>query len=82
MILGVPILKHFRVEKSSSQAFEMKCYQKLQMIWSKNHITNKEVHRKIQAATGEYAELKKPKLKWFCHISRSSGLLYIFSAIS
>ena len=38
----------------------------------------REVRRKIQAAIGEYDELltlvKKRKLRWFGHISRSSGL--------
>ena len=37
-----------------------------------------EVRRKIQAAIGEYDELltlvKKRKLRWFGHVSRSSGL--------
>ena len=38
----------------------------------------KKVRRKIQAAIGEYDELlnlvKKRKLRWFGHFSRSSGL--------
>ena len=42
------------------------------------HITNEEVRRKIQAAIGDYDELlttvKKRKLRWFGHVSRSSGL--------
>ena len=41
-------------------------------------MTSKEVRRKIQAAIGEYDKLlilvKKRKLRWFCHVSRSSGL--------
>ena len=44
----------------------------------KDHVTNEEVRRKIQAAIGEYDELltlvKKQKLRWFGHVSRSSGL--------
>ena len=44
----------------------------------KHHVTNEEVRRKIQAAIGEYDELltlvKKRKLRWFGHVSRSSGL--------
>ena len=44
----------------------------------KDHVTNEEVRRKIQAAIEEYDELltliKKEKLRWFGHISRSSGL--------
>ena len=42
------------------------------------HVTNKEVCRKIQAAIGKYDKLltlvKKWKLRWFDHISKSSGL--------
>ena len=45
----------------------------------KDHVTNEEVCRKIQAAIGEYDELlslvKKRKLIWFGHVSRSSGLV-------
>ena len=41
-------------------------------------MNNEKVHRKIQAAIGEYDELlalvKKRKLSWFGHDSRSSGL--------
>ena len=44
----------------------------------KDNATNEEVRRKIQAAIGEYDELltlvKKRKLRWFGHVSRSSGL--------
>ena len=44
----------------------------------KDHVTNEEVRRKIQAAVGEYDELltlvQKRKLRWFGHVSRSSGL--------
>ena len=59
-------------------AFEMRCYQRLFNILYKDHVTNKEVCRNIQAAMGEYDELltliKKQKLRWFCHVSKSSGL--------
>ena len=44
----------------------------------KNHLTNDDIRRKIQAAIEKYDELltlvKKRKLRWFGHISRSSGL--------
>ena len=46
----------------------------------KDHVTNEEVRRKIQAAIGEYDEVltlvkkDKRKLRWFGHVSRSSGL--------
>ena len=61
-----------------TQAFEMRCYRRLLSISYKDHVTNEEVRRKIQAAIGEYDELltlvKKRKLKWFDDVSRSSGL--------
>ena len=61
-----------------TQAFEMRCYRRLSNISYKDHVTNEEVRRKIQAAIGEYDELltlvKKRKLRWFGHVSRSSDL--------
>ena len=40
-----------------TQAFEMRYYRRLQNISYKDHVTNEEVRRKIQAAIGEYNEL-------------------------
>ena len=61
-----------------TQAFEMRCYRRLLNISCKDHVTNEEVRRKIQAAIGEYDELwtlvKKRNLRWFGHVSMSSGL--------
>ena len=61
-----------------TQAFEMRCNRRLLNISYKDHVTNEEVRRKIKAAIGEYDELltlvKKRKLRWFGHVSRSSGL--------
>ena len=61
-----------------TQAFEMRCYRSLLNIPYKNHVTNEEVRRKIQAAIREYDELltlvNKRKLRWFGHVSRSSGI--------
>ena len=61
-----------------TQAFEMRCYRRLLNISYKDHVTNEEVRRKIQAVIGEYDELltlvKKRKLRWFGYVSRSSGL--------
>ena len=66
------------LEKKTFEAFEMRCYRRLLNISYKDHVTNEEVRRKIQAAIGEYDELltlvKKRKLRWFGHVSRSSGL--------
>ena len=45
----------------------------------KDRDTNDEVHRNIYAANGEYDDLlnlvKKRKLRWSGHVSRSSGLV-------
>ena len=61
-----------------TQAFEMGCYRRLLNISYKDHVSNEEVRRKIQAAIGEYDELltlvKKRKLRLLGHVSRSSGL--------
>ena len=61
-----------------TQAFEMRCYRRLLNILYRDHVTNEEVRRKIQAAIAEYEELltlfKKRKLRWFGHVSRPCGL--------
>ena len=54
-----------------TQAFEMRCYWRLLNISYKDHVTNGEVCRKIQAAIGEYDELltrqkMKAKMVWLC----------------
>ena len=61
-----------------TQAFELRCYRRLLNISYKDHVTNEDVRRKILAAIGKFDELltlvKKWKLIWFGHVSRSSGL--------
>ena len=56
----------------------MRFYRRLLIILYKDHVTSEEIRRKIQAAIGEYGELltmvKKRKLRYFGHVSRSSGL--------
>ena len=56
----------------------MRYYRRLLNISYKDHVTNEEVRRKIQADIGEYDELltlvKKRKLRWFGHDTRSLGL--------
>ena len=60
------------------QAIEMRCYRRLLNISYKDHVTNEEVRNRIQNATGVYdgllAMVKKRKLRWYGHISRSSGM--------
>ena len=57
-----------------TQAFKMRFYRGLLNILYKDHVTNEEVRRKIQAVIREYDELlalvKKRKLRWFGHVSR------------
>ena len=60
------------------QALEMICYRRLLNISYKDHVTNKEVRNRIQNAFGVHDDLltmvKKRKLRWYGHISRSSGM--------
>ena len=60
------------------QAMEMRCYRKILRISYKDHVTNEEVGAKIQQAIGPHEDLltivKKRKLRWYCHVSPSSGL--------
>ena len=60
---------------------EMKCYRKILRILYKDHATNEEVRAKIQQAIGPHEDLlttvKRRKLQWYGHVSRSSGLAKI-----
>ena len=60
------------------QAMEMRCYRKILRISYEDHATNEEVRAKIQQAIGPHKDLltivKRRKLQWYGHISRSSGL--------
>ena len=60
------------------QALEMRCFRKLLGISYRDHITNEEVKARIGNAIGPYEDLlttvKRRKLKWYGHITRSSGL--------
>ena len=57
---------------------EMRCYHKILCLSFKDHVINKEVHAKIQHAIGPHEDLptivKRHKLQWYGHVSRSSGL--------
>ena len=56
----------------------MGCYRNLIRISYKDHVTNVEVRAKIQHAIGPHEDLltivKRRKLRWYGHASRSSGL--------
>ena len=60
------------------QALEMTCFRKLLGNSYRDHITNEEVKSRIGNAIGPYEDLlttvKRRKLKWFGHVTRSSGL--------
>ena len=58
---------------------EMRCYRKVLHISNKDHVTNEEVRAKIQQAIGPHEDLltivKRRKLQWYGHVSRSLGLV-------
>ena len=60
------------------QTLEMRCIRRLLNISHKDHVTNEEVRNRIQNAIGVHDDLltmvKKRKLRWYGHISRSSGM--------
>ena len=60
------------------RAMEIRCYGKILHISYKDHVTNEEVRAKIQQAIGPHEDLltivKRHKLQWYGHVSRSSGL--------
>ena len=56
----------------------MRCYRNIQHISHKDHFTNEEVRAKIRQAIGPHGDLtivKRRKLQWYGHVSRSSGLV-------
>ena len=57
---------------------EMRCFHKLPGISYRDHITNEEVKARIGNTIRPYEDLlttvKRHKLKWFGHVTRSSGL--------
>ena len=60
------------------QALKMRCSRKLLGISYRDHITNEEVKARIGNAIGPYEDflttVKRRKLKWYGHVTRSSGL--------
>ena len=57
---------------------EMRCYRKILHISYKDYVANEEVRAKIQQAIRPHEDLltivKRRKLQWHGHVSRSSGL--------
>ena len=58
------------------QALEMRCYMRLLNISYKDHLTNEEDRNRIQIGMHDdlLTMVKKRKLRWYGHISRSSGM--------
>ena len=56
----------------------MRSYRKILRTSYKDHVTNEEIRAKIQQAIGPHEDLltivKRRKLQWYGHVSRSSGL--------
>ena len=70
---------HSRPAKQNmSHGNEVLGYRKILRISYKNHVTNEDVRAKIQRAVGPRKDLlaivKRHKLKWYGHVSRSSDL--------
>ena len=61
---------------------EMRCYRLVLRISYKDHVTNEEVRAKIWQAIGPHKDLlttvKRRKLQWYGHVSRSSSLAKTF----
>ena len=57
---------------------EMRCFRKILRTAYNDHVTNEAVRNKIKQPIGPYDDLlttvNKRKLKWYGHVSRSSGL--------
>ena len=56
----------------------MRCYRKILHISCRDHVTNEEVRAKIQQAIVPHEDfltiVESRKLRWYGHVSRSSGL--------
>ena len=61
-----------------ARGLEMRCYRKILHVSYKDHATNEEVRARIQQAIGLHEDLltivKRRKLQWYGHVSRSSSL--------
>ena len=55
---------------------EMRCYRKILRISYKDHVTNEEVlaQQAIRPHEDLLTTVKRRKLQWYSHVSRSSGL--------
>ena len=75
--LYVSLVSSPEIESRIQAPLEMRCYKRLLNISYKDRVTNEEVRNRIQNVNGVHYDLnmvKKRKLRWYDHISRSSGM--------
>ena len=71
------LVTHGPSQQSSKEEYKPWKCRKILRISYKDRVTNKEVRTKIQPAIGPHEDLtivKRRKLQWYGHVSRSSGL--------
>ena len=75
------LVNHGPSQQSSKEEYKpwkCFCYRKILWISYKDQVTNEEVRAKTQLAIGPHEDLltivKRRKLQWYGHVSRSSGL--------
>ena len=60
------------------ESLEMKCFRRLLGISYKDHVTNESIRRTVTQHIGQHDDLltvvKKRKLQWYGHVTRSNGL--------
>ena len=60
------------------QAMEVRCFWSILQISYKDHVTNNEMHFRIETVTWPYEDLltivKKCKMRWYGHVSQSNSL--------
>ena len=76
--LHISYKHHVTNEEVSAKIHEMRCHRTILRILYLDQVTNEKVCAKIQQAIGPHEDLqtiaKRCKLKWYGHVSRSSGL--------
>ena len=64
--------------QSRTQAMEVRCYRKVLRISYEDHVSNEEVHAKVQQAVRPHKDLlaivKRCKLQWYWHVFHSWSL--------
>ena len=67
-----------RASKEEYRRWKWGATAKILRISYKDHVTNEEVRAKIQQAIGPHEDfltiVKRRKLQWYGHVSRSTGL--------